>query len=1140
MTFRGLLWRNLFYHWRGNLAVMLGVVVGTAVLTGALLVGDSLRGSLREQALERLGWVHYALLPGRFFREELAGELGAERACPAVILQGPLTRGSGDDARRAPRAVLLGVDERFWPEGRMPLQHDFWRPASPGDLANRRVVLGAALAHDLGASVGDRVTFSLQKATSAPRESFLGKRKGEDVLTELPLTVAAILPDDDFGSRFRLSPSTDVPRNAFVPLSALQFELRYKERSLPAQPINAVLLRRGQPNDLQGALWHGLQLADMGLVLRAAGKRGAGRERYYSLESREMFLQRPVLVGLQWTGLTVAPTLVYLVNTIATAERLSAEIPYAIVAALDPGQPVPWDAAASTDPLVQAMRNLQDDQILLVQYPGSPLADAKPGDRLKLTFFQPGEEGALREETATFRLAATLPLKGADDDPNLTPTFPGITDRPSIREGWEPPFPFDRSRIKDADEDFWRAHRTTPRAYVTLKAGQRLWGGRFGEFTSLRIAAKGLSKEQVADRILGNLHPEAFGFEVRDVRGRSLQASAGASDFGLLFLGFSVFLIAAALLLVGLLFRVNLDRRASEVGLLLAAGFRRRSVRWLLLAEGGLLALVGGVLGCAVALLYAWLMLAFLRASWPGGLDRSFLHLHVHPHSFIHGYVASVAVSLLTIVWATRLLSRVAPSALLAGATISTQPETDERRRPRWSLWVAAVAGLGAIASLIAGAFASDHEAQAGSFFSGGALLLTALLSLVWARLRGRPTAATAPTLTRLGVRNAGRHPLRSVLTVGLLASATFLVVAVQAFHRDPGADFLAKDGGSGGFPLLAEAEVPIYQDLNSARGQEELELSDATRDVLRQARIYPLRLSPGDDASCLNLYRPLQPRLLGVPPTLIERGGFSFAATEASTEEERANPWLLLRQQREDGAIPVFGEANSVKWVLNSNLGQELTVKDGRGGTARLRIVGLLEDSVFQSELLTSDRHFLEAYPRQEGFRMFLIDAPAERQEQVMSALEAGLAKYGMSVTPSAQRLASYLAVENTYLATFQALGGLGLLLGALGLAVVLVRGVWERRGELALLRAVGFRRGALGWLVLAENACLLAVGLAVGTAAALLSVAPHLVGGAGAVPWVRLIGLLGLVLAVGLAAGTAAVAASVRTPVLTALRRE
>src|SRR5437588_7447690 len=91
MTWTRLLFRNLFYHSRGNCAVLLGVVVGTAVLTGALLVGDSLRGSLRDLTLQQLDWVEQALVSGRFLREVVADELGPTRVAPAILLQGAAT-----------------------------------------------------------------------------------------------------------------------------------------------------------------------------------------------------------------------------------------------------------------------------------------------------------------------------------------------------------------------------------------------------------------------------------------------------------------------------------------------------------------------------------------------------------------------------------------------------------------------------------------------------------------------------------------------------------------------------------------------------------------------------------------------------------------------------------------------------------------------------------------------------------------------------------------------------------------------------------------------------------------------------------------------------------------------------------------
>ncbi len=111
-------------------------------------------------------------------------------------------------------------------------------------------------------------------------------------------------------------------------------------------------------------------------------------------------------------------------------------------------------------------------------------------------------------------------------------------------------------------------------------------------------------------------------------------------------------------MLVGLLYRLNIDRRATEIGLLLATGFPRKKVSRLLLAEGLFLTAIGALVGLAVAAAYAELLLELLRARWPGG-ELPFLSLHVTPQSFAIGYSASLIVSLLTIFWAIRVLAKV-------------------------------------------------------------------------------------------------------------------------------------------------------------------------------------------------------------------------------------------------------------------------------------------------------------------------------------------------------------------------------------------------------------------------------------------------------------------------------------------------
>jgi hypothetical protein len=235
---------------------------------------------------------------------------------------------------------------------------------------------------------------------------------------------------------------------------------------------------------------------------------------------------------------------------------------------------------------------------------------------------------------------------------------------------------------------------------------------------------------------------------------------------------------------------------------------------------------------------------------------------------------------------------------------------------------------------------------------------------------------------------------------------------------------------------------------------------------------------------------------------------------------------------------VPAIADVTSAQWILHLGLGDELAMEDGRGRPMRLRLVGLLDRSLFRSELLIAEEHFLEHFPDRTGDSYFLFDAPASIASELAGSLERTLEPFGFDVARTRDRLAAYEVVQNTYLSTFQVLGGLGLLLGTVGLAVVLVRNVLERRAELAALRAFGFARRDLGRLVLGENAFLLLSGVGLGCAAALVAVSPGLVGRQ--VPWGSLAATLVLVFAFGMLASVAAVAGALRTPLLPALKSE
>jgi ABC-type antimicrobial peptide transport system permease subunit len=152
---------------------------------------------------------------------------------------------------------------------------------------------------------------------------------------------------------------------------------------------------------------------------------------------------------------------------------------------------------------------------------------------------------------------------------------------------------------------------------------------------------------------------------------------------------------------------------------------------------------------------------------------------------------------------------------------------------------------------------------------------------------------------------------------------------------------------------------------------------------------------------------------------------------------------------------------------------------------------------------------------------------------------LENRLSDAGMDITPSRTVLARLMAVQNTYLRTFQSLGALGLLLGTIGLAIAQLRGALERQGELAVMRAIGFARRRLATAVMCETGIVLALGIGSGVLCAILAVAPYLLTGQSVPPIIEPLLWVLLIATFGLAAGSLAVAKVIRMPLVDSLRK-
>ncbi len=1071
MTLVTLVRRSLRFYWRTHLGVLAGTCVASAILTGALVVGNSQRYTLEQMARARLGQTEMALIADEhFFREKLASDLATElRALVAPVLRLNGSATLPDGTARANEVQVLGVDERFWKLG---------AGSNPLNQATAdEFVLNERLARQLGGSVGDTVILRVEQPSLISRDAPLSGRS--DLSVAIRGRVRAIAGDADFG-RFGLEANQVPPFSVFMPLAALQAQLKH--------PGQANLLLTSAGTNANAALRARWTLADAGLELREVPG-GAQIE----LRTDRVFLEPSIATAALAVSSNAVGSLTYFVNEFRHGDHTT---PYSFVAAVGQGR--------------------GDDEISINSWLAEDLG-AKPGDEITLRYFVIGEHRELKEESSRFRVTEIVPLEA---DPSWMPDFPGLSDVGNCRE-WEPGTPIDTGRIRPKDEEYWNRYRGTPKAFVTLRAGQRMWSNRFGNLTAVRYPAG----TPVVAELRARLNPASFGLFFRPVRSQALAASRESLDFGGLFIGFSFFLIVAALLLTGMLYVFNLQQRQEEAGLLRTVGFRPRHIQFILMSEGWLLAGLGSLAGLAAGVVYTKLTLYGLSTVWHKAAGGAAFRYHAEPATLLLGAGLSFAAAVAAMWLAQHRQARQAPADLLRGENGSSS-----RRNAvagNWGFWLGVTALLGTAAILVSAGRGTNPEV----FFTAGTLVLLGGIGFSHALLaRLTRTTGLAQSLNALGRRNAARRRGRSLATVSVLASGVFLVVGVNAFRQHPQAAAGERRSGTGGFALYARSALPVYDDLNHESGRDLFALS---ADAMQAVAIVPLRVREGDDASCLNLNRPTQPRLLGAPPAeLARRKAFTFITPGGS--------WDLLKQAEPDGAVPAVGDEQTVKWALGKKLGDTLDYTDDRGQLFRIRIVGVLANSILQGSLVIAEQQFVEHFPDRGGYRAFLVDAPEARATGVAEALSRGLRDRGLEVVPTWQRLQDFLEVENTYLAIFQTLGGLGLLLGSAGLGIVVLRNVLERRGELALLQAVGFRRPALRRLVVAEHWLLVLLGLATGLAAAGLALWPSLRAPVQAAPPGGLVVMLvGLALG-GLLWSWLAAWVALRGPLLTALRNE
>lgn len=1179
-----LVFRTLI-HFRGLLfPVALGVAVATAVILGALVVGDSMRGSLRFIAMDRIGAIESVVVAPRWFDEELCKNLTQNDPSlgsvhSLILVQQSIAK---NGVHRASEMSLFGVDQEFWTLG------DVQPSRAPGD---EEVILNQTLADKLQAQVGDLISFTVPSQSVVPADSPLGKREQDDT-SFLRWKVIEILPDRSL-ARFSLRSDQRPIMNAFVGKRWLQRGLEIDSKVNAVMVARASEQNRGKPDVGHSGLLEKLspKLTDLGLrwqhVQRTVPDEPAANPSsgtkievildYHQLTTDQMLMTDGLSDAILGQTKAKRPksVLTYLANGIQHHEGgqpMGRNVPYSTIAAVD------WSVLATMlenskpdSGGTPTAKPTQDNWVVITSWLSEELS-AAVGDTINIEYFLPetvdGEEVEKNFEAVVVAIAPlTQPIENNNprraaqydrppsqfNDSAWTPNVPGITDQESISK-WDTPFPLTR-KVSKADDQYWTDHRLTPKLYISSELGIKHFGSRFGKASSIRFDdLKSDDAGEIEKQItkIARTKMSDLGWREIPLRQQQLQASSGTTPFDALFLSLSFFVIVAALLLVALLFRLAIEQRADHWGLLMASGWTRSGVRRLLLLEGAVVCTIGATLGIGLGLGYAYAMIAGLHTWWVGAITVSFLEYHANPLSIVLGWGISWLAALVTILMSTRQLKSIPIAKLLrnqmeAGVTAKRSGS----RKP----FLAIGCVVAAIGTLMLGQFLQG-QAQAGAFVGGGMLFLIGGLSWTLGRLKSVTNNDVSTTknissmmsASSLASSNAKRAPMRSILAIGLVSIASFLILSMSLFQASP------DEAGTGRFAFIGKSSQAIHVDLaNPAKQKAAL---GPKMSALSGLEFVPFRVRGGDDASCNNLYQASQPQVLGVSDRMASidqksdgRSAFAWFATENSKD---ATPWHRLQSAADgtvDSPVPVVLDQNTALWALHLGgyVGEKFSYTfDDR--KVYFKTVGVSQNTILQGSLIIGESNFEKLFPSITGHRLFFIKSTDDlvgsdrlaRLEKARMVLEDGWSESGLSLASSDSVLKQLLAVQNTYLGAFQVLGALGLLLGTIGLGVSQLRSAMERRGELAAMRAIGFTKSRLVWLLTLENGWQLMRGIGIGVGAAALATLPSILGGQpfSGLAWPGL--MMTMVILSGLLCSILAAWVAMQWPLLKALRSD
>jgi putative ABC transport system permease protein len=1037
----------------------------SAVITGSLLTGWSVRASLKKTATEHLGNTGILISTGtRFFDISLANRLKeiASINCTGLLeingfCQNLITQ------KIASNTHIYGVTDGFF-----SFHGNDSIIINPGEVA-----VNEKLAASLALNNGDELIIRFNEISAIPGDAPFAPAREEGM--SIVMKVGTILKSSHSGN-FSLSINQIMPENIFINISDIN------NNSNKQIKINRLLIENRSKISTAEAydiVRKYLMPSDLGLRTIQL-KKTAG----YELRSDRIFLENSLISEIKNSIPSCAPVITYLANRFSHGPRSA---PYSFVSAL-PVSLYP-EIVRGNDIIINSW--LAEDLFL------------NQNDTLEMAWYVPDSLNKLIEKKNRFCVRRIVKIEGIWGDSLLMPDFPGISGSESCSD-WDAGVSIKLNDIRQKDEDYWKKFRGTPKAFINYDKGIELWGNNFGPATAIRFPET-ISGEEILEKLSGFLDPGKNGFTISHLYNESLQAANESVDFSTLFLSLGFFLILASVVLLSFAVTTYLESKYIQIRTYFALGFRTRWIKHLLLAESGLISVAGCFIGSFAGILVSMLIIKLLNTVWQGAVQTDTLSAFFSLTPIVTGFIITIIITFIIleikIRWHLKNLNldkkllHSSPSSLINLIFLLT------------SFFISTALYLFSI---------KMKEDELSLSFASGAFLMIFMI-FFWRQYLIRPVNLSSNKNNPAGKLSwlyYSFNPSHAVTPILFIAAGLFAVFITGANRMSFEGSYLKPSGGTGGFLLWCDNTIPVMADLATNSGREALALND---EQLSEMRFTGIKRWAGNDASCLNLNHVTVPPLLGADPAeFISRGSFSFAKIIKNGNIK--NPWQFLNLPPSGNTIYGIADQTVLEWGLKIKPGDTLMMRSENGQKINIVIAAGLKSSVFQGYVIIGKDNFRKYFPSVPGNSIFLVDGNKNLTELYCSELKERLVNYGVKVEETSNRLESFYEVTNTYLSVFGVFGALGMVTGIAGLGFVLLRNYNYRKREFALMMATGFKVKKIRKLILLEQIFILVAGITSGVIPAVIATRPSLKNSSD-IPWTYLVSMVIVIFCTGFA---------------------